>query len=301
MKGDTDDRVWIKSNQKAYRSKTENSLLAEGKYSWKEDIRDRVRIAKAVSRSVNDFEQACKQLGLDLRIGRDKQYVFIISDHTSRCVGSAKLGSEFRKDAILRSCVTNRNKTLAREEVFDAISDFGAHDAKVVAEAHPDGRTTLRRLAHALTTISMNGITSLGQLEHHRLRASAQVRAIENRIAHTEGNPQNSGQERLSCNDKEALSKAVAKEKYLCIAYETALRHKLLPSTGSNVNNGSTESRNSSSVANRSRVIAERIRRERESGVRVEKYRDPSSSRRAQDSPDQHDDSEIDIIEHRVR
>jgi|GEM_PF-6085100 len=161
------------TRQKVYRSKTEQALLAEGRYSWKEDIRDRVQIAKAVSRNTTEFETACREIGLDVRTGRDGQYVFALTGIPSRQVGTTRLGYEYRKDAIARNLIINRDKSLAREEVFRAVQDFRIGEARVVAHIHPSSKITLRQIAYALNTIAHNSISGLDEFDELHARAVA--------------------------------------------------------------------------------------------------------------------------------
>ena len=292
------------STQKEYRSKTEKSLLAEGKYSWKEDVRNRVTIAKSVSRSMKEFEIACNHLGLDVRTGRDGQFVFTFQDQPSRSVGSARLGSMYRMDAIRQSCITQYDKPISQDEIFAAIDQFRDAGTRVVAYVHPADKTTLRQLALTLDTLASRNVSNLEQLDRLRRQAQWLVRSQEKSVAlqsaaHSQGVATVGSSNQPS--EHRGLKRAQANYRSLDRVYDTAQRYNLIPDKGYRDSIMKPVIDRMKSDAERSRVVKARVERAIEREKMANRPKRASYQETQDHSGSSHDNRDVGRSQGRVR
>ncbi|MCR4870922.1 MAG: relaxase/mobilization nuclease domain-containing protein [Atopobiaceae bacterium] len=82
------------------RTRAERAILAEKGYSWKEDIRQRLRCAVKLSYGNAEFLASCTALGLDYRVDRRGDWVFSIAGHPTWQVAGRRLGFDYSRRGI---------------------------------------------------------------------------------------------------------------------------------------------------------------------------------------------------------
>lgn len=105
------------------RTRAERAIIAEGGYSWKEDIRQRIRCAVKLSRGTEEFLASCTALGLCFRVDRRGDWVFSLAGHPTWQVAGRRLGFDYSKQGIERLLCTERigNRRKICPEAADAM------------------------------------------------------------------------------------------------------------------------------------------------------------------------------------
>ncbi|MBQ9006950.1 MAG: relaxase/mobilization nuclease domain-containing protein [Atopobiaceae bacterium] len=154
--------------------RTEASLARRGEYSWVADIRARVDVAKGIAKSPDDFRQALREMGVNVResASRKGDWVYSLAGTPSRQVTGSKLGASYTRREVtdwLRSPtrkapgpVTVRN---VREVAARAI------EVKDLRE--------LVALSEAVSVVSRGGFRSLSAMDS----AASRMRGMPNREA----------------------------------------------------------------------------------------------------------------------
>lgn len=189
----------------SYVNKAERGILDAGAYSWVSDIRNRVSVAKALSRNEGEFMRILELMEIEvaensLHAPRE-DWIFSLADQPSRKVSGERLGMTFGKIALT--------------ERFERIGSY-----------HPDAASSRAILSMATDAVEVNDVAELGSL----------AKAVETNARYSIGSSADYGrrietlQRRM---EKEAGSKAAAKcaerIQELAEAREYASRHSLVP------------------------------------------------------------------------
>lgn len=188
-----------------YVNKAERGILDAGAYSWVSDIRNRVSVAKVLSRNEGEFMRILELMEIEvaensLHAPRE-DWIFSLADQPSRKVSGERLGMTFGKIALT--------------ERFERIGSY-----------HPDAASSRAILSMATDAVEVNDVAELGSL----------AKAVETNARYSIGSSADYGrrietlQRRM---EREAGSKAAAKcverIQELAEAREYASRHSLVP------------------------------------------------------------------------
>ncbi|MCR4869833.1 MAG: relaxase/mobilization nuclease domain-containing protein [Atopobiaceae bacterium] len=113
--------------QDVARTRGEQAIVDAGGYSWKEDIRQRMRCAVKLSRSAGEYLLSCMALGMEVRVGRSGEWVYALASHPTWQVSGRRIGFDFSRFGIERWLA--RDRALGRkigaeaaERIRDAIA-----------------------------------------------------------------------------------------------------------------------------------------------------------------------------------
>ena len=188
-----------------YINKAERGILDAGAYSWVSDIRNRVSVAKVLSRNEGEFMRILElmEIGVaenSLHAPRE-DWIFSLAGQPSRKVSGERLGMTFGKIALT--------------ERFERIGSY-----------HPDAASSRAILSMATDAVEVNDVAELGSL----------AKAVETNARYSIGSSADYGrrietlQRRM---EREPESKAAAKcaerIQQLAEVREYALRHSLVP------------------------------------------------------------------------
>lgn len=188
-----------------YINKAERGILDAGGYSWVSDVRNRVSVAKVLSRNEGEFMRILELMEIEvaensLHAPRE-DWIFSLADQPSRKVSGERLGMTFGKIALT--------------ERFARIGSY-----------HPDAASSRAILSMATDAVEVNDVAGLGSL----------AKAVETNARYSIGSSADyeSRIETLQRRmEKEAGSKAAAKcaerIQELAEAREYASRHSLVP------------------------------------------------------------------------
>lgn len=189
----------------SYVNKAERGILDAGAYSWVSDIRNRVSVAKVLSRNEGEFMRILELMEIEvaensLHAPRE-DWIFSLADQPSRKVSGERLGMTFGKIALT--------------ERFERIGSY-----------HPDAASSRAILSMATDAVEVNDVAELGSL----------AKAVETNARYSIGSSADYGrrietlQRRM---ERETGSKAAAKcaerIQELAEAREYASRHSLVP------------------------------------------------------------------------
>ena len=189
----------------SYVNKAERGILDAGAYSWVSDIRNRVSMAKVLSRNEGEFMRILELMEIEvaensLHAPRE-DWIFSLADQPSRKVSGERLGMTFGKIALT--------------ERFERIGSY-----------HPDAASSRAILSMATDAVEVNDVAELGSL----------AKAVEANARYSIGSSADYGrriealQRRM---ERETGSKAAAKYaeriQELAEAREYASRHSLVP------------------------------------------------------------------------
>ena len=124
------------TTQRAARTREERAIIANGGYSWKEDIRRRMVCAVKLSRTTTEFLVSCVALGLDVRGGSKGEWVFSIAGHETWQVQGKKLGFDYSRFGIERWLA--RDRALGKQKISrGAATQLRASIAPIVRQGGP--------------------------------------------------------------------------------------------------------------------------------------------------------------------
>lgn len=189
----------------SYVNKAERGILDAGAYSWVSDIRNRVSVAKVLSRNEGEFMRILELMEIEVAENSSQapreDWIFSLADQPSRKVSGERLGMTFGKIALT--------------ERFERIGSY-----------HPDAASSRAILSMATDSVEINDVAELGSL----------AKAVETNARYSIGSSADYGrrietlQRRM---EREAGSKAAAKcaerIQELAEAREYASRHSLIP------------------------------------------------------------------------
>ena len=188
-----------------YINKAERGILDAGAYSWVSDIRNRVSVAKVLSRNEGEFMRILELMEIEVAENSSQasreDWIFSMADQPSRKVSGERLGMTFGKIALT--------------ERFERIGSY-----------HPDAASSRAILSMATDAVEINDVAELGSL----------AKAVETNARYSIGSSADyeSRIETLQRRmEREPESKAAAKcaerIQELAEAREYASRHSLVP------------------------------------------------------------------------
>ena len=188
-----------------YVNKAERGILDAGAYSWVSDIRNRVSVAKVLSRNEGEFMRILELMEIEvaensLHAPRE-DWIFSLADQPSRKVSGERLGMTFGKIALT--------------ERFERIGSY-----------HPDAASSRAILSMATDAVEVNDVAELGSL----------AKAVETNARYSIGSSADYGrrietlQRRMERETgSKAAAKCVERIQELAEAREYASRHSLVP------------------------------------------------------------------------
>ena len=152
----------------------ERDRVARGEYSWVGDIRARVDVAKGIAKSPEDFRQALREMGVNVRESatRKGDWVYSLAETPSRQVTGSKLGASYTRREVtswLRSPTRRAPGPVTVRNVREVAA--GAIEVKDLRE--------LVALSEAVSVISRGGFRSLSAMDS----AASRMRGMSNREA----------------------------------------------------------------------------------------------------------------------
>lgn len=100
------ERVRGRTLQAEHVQRAEHEIAEKGGYSWMADIRARIRVARSVTRSENEFRGLLKSLGVEVEDNsiksRRRDWVFSLADHPSWRVSGESLGLGYGRESLMR-------------------------------------------------------------------------------------------------------------------------------------------------------------------------------------------------------
>lgn len=188
-----------------YINKAERGILDAGGYSWVSDIRNRVSVAKVLSRNEGEFMRILELMEIEVAENstqaRREDWIFFLADQPSRKVSGERLGMTFGKIALT--------------ERFARIGSY-----------HPDAASSRAILSMAADAVEVNDVAELGSLAkavetnaRYSIQSSADYgRRIETFQRRMEREP-----------EAKAAAKCAGRIQELVEAREYASRHSLVP------------------------------------------------------------------------
>lgn len=188
-----------------YINKAERGILDAGAYSWVSDIRNRVSVAKVLSRNEGEFMRILELMEIEvaensLHAPRE-DWIFSLADQPSRKVSGERLGMTFGKIALT--------------ERFERIGSY-----------HPDAASSRAILSMATDAVEVNDVAELGSL----------AKAVETNARYSIGSSADYGrrietlQRRMERETGfKAAAKCAERIQELAEAREYASRHSLVP------------------------------------------------------------------------
>lgn len=154
--------------------RTEASLARRGEYSWVADIRARVDVARGIAKGPEDFQQALREMGVNVResASRKGDWVYSLAGTPSRQVTGSKLGASYTRREVtgwLRSPTRRAPGPVTVRNVREAAA--GAIEVKDLRE--------LVALSEAVSVVSRGGFRSLSAMDS----AASRMRGMPNREA----------------------------------------------------------------------------------------------------------------------
>lgn len=161
------------TRQGARYSKTEREILASGGWSWKEDLRCRIRIAKELSCTEGEFSRALTMMGVKIERSAKGDYLYTHPERETWKATGMKLGRAFSRDGV-RSALADEDTRRAipgisgrRADILTALDSYRITGMRSIGWLHADGKTTLRDVADAL---EVNREFRIGRTEDYAIR-----------------------------------------------------------------------------------------------------------------------------------
>lgn len=90
------------------RTRGEQAIVDAGGYSWKEDIRQRMRCAVKLSWSTGEYLESCRALGMEVHEGRRGEWVYTLAGHPTWRVSGKRIGFDYSRFGIERWLASDR-------------------------------------------------------------------------------------------------------------------------------------------------------------------------------------------------
>lgn len=164
------------SKQEYYLSRAERRVLESGEYSWVNDIRDRVSMAKNLARNESEFRQILDMLEVDVDDNSPKanraDWIYALRDQGARRVGGERLGYTFGKEALQSRFARSSaaRPTIAASKNFMAIA-VQATEINDLVELH-----------NLAFTLELNGRYGIAGIDDYARRISS----LESKREHAE-------------------------------------------------------------------------------------------------------------------
>lgn len=145
-----------------YLRRAERELTERGEYSWISDIRARVRIARAASRSVEDFRALLSSMGVEVSDNSPKaqrrDWIYALAEHPARRISGERLGLSYSRERL---------EPMLRMGGANALSGESRHAASAIAARAVEvgDLEQLGLLSQAVALIERSRIRSLADLD----------------------------------------------------------------------------------------------------------------------------------------
>ncbi len=100
----TKEKTKPHTRQPIYMGRAERELVNKGKYSWVEDIRNRVTIAMNLARNESEFKEILKLLNVEISENspnnRRRDWIFSMTENPAHKVSGEKLGLIYGKESL---------------------------------------------------------------------------------------------------------------------------------------------------------------------------------------------------------
>ena len=181
-----------------YINKAERGILDAGGYSWVSDIRNRVSVAKVLSRNEGEFMRILELMEIEVAENSSQapreDWIFSLADQPSRKVSGERLGMTFGKIALT--------------ERFVRIGSY-----------HPDAASSRAILSMATDAVEIKDVAELGSL----------AKAVETNAQYSIRSSGDYGRRIEREPEAKAAAKCAERIQELAEAREYASRHSLVP------------------------------------------------------------------------
>lgn len=173
------------TNQDNFYTKTERELLQNGGYSWKEDIRSRIRIARELSTTEKGFLQALDMLDVGCTVTKRGDYQYSLTDTPDNKVVGYRLGRSFSRSGIRSRLIDETHRKIAKPDSMESARLMAAFDhfrivgLSTIGYLDPKSGLTLSDIARSLETISHNNIRHSSGFESAIKNASTDIERNE--------------------------------------------------------------------------------------------------------------------------
>lgn len=164
---DARERAQAVTRQPRYLSRAERAVAAEGRESWKADIRARVMLAIQTTQDSAAFRARLGELGVTMRMNspkaRRRDWVYALADEPTKCVTGERLGYAYGKCAIERRFSKQR---LGMHSASKPLSEMSAAEFARAGRAAVEVGSfdELDRLVGALEVLDRYNVRSLKEL-----------------------------------------------------------------------------------------------------------------------------------------
>lgn len=155
-----------------YLRRAEKELIDRGEYSWTSDIRTRVRIARATSRSVEDFKALLSSMGIEVSDNspraQRRDWIYALADHPTRRISGERLGLSYGRERL---------EPMLRMGGAGRISEDSGRTITAIAEraVSVGSLDELRLLSRAVSLIESGRIRSNEELDAFQRSGHADV------------------------------------------------------------------------------------------------------------------------------
>lgn len=152
------------TNQEYFYTRTEREILLSGGYSWKEDIRARVKIARELSTTEKGFLQVMEALDVDCQMTARGDYQFSLVDTPKKKVVGYKLGRAFSRTGIRMRLANEDTRKILKPDTYEAarlmaaFDDFRIVGINTIGYLEPRSNLSLNDVARSLETINAHNI-----------------------------------------------------------------------------------------------------------------------------------------------
>lgn len=170
-------RAHPRSMQQVYLGRQEKEIVACGAYSWVADIRNRVSVAKSLSRNENEFRQILDMLNVSITGNSNKaqrdDWIYLLADEPAKRVSGGRLGLLFAKETVQGEFERKETYHPSAKSSRELLRN--ARNAVLVNNLHD-----LDQLSIALGTCARNGVSSLEECDRR-------ISSLLKRAEHAEG------------------------------------------------------------------------------------------------------------------
>ena len=156
---DTRKRASRENYQRVHVGRAEAELSSRGAYSWVADIRSRVDVAIASSRTERELLGRLSRLGVEASVrGDGSDWTFSLADQPSRRVSGTRLGTDYRRTDVLTRLAARRGEALLPDGSVVSVEE-AAHRAIELRDF-----SELRGLSSAVAVIEETRARSVEEL-----------------------------------------------------------------------------------------------------------------------------------------
>ena len=177
------------TDREVYYTKSERELIESGAWSWKEDLRSRIKIARELSTTEEGFLRALNVLDVEVSTNDRGDYRFVHPDNPKWQVNGYRLGKGFSRNGI-RSHLADEDMrkaikptTLERAKLLAAFDAWRIEGIRTVGWMHRDVDFTLAEVADSLCVINEQGIRAMDDFGRAMEHASSADEAIRLSVA----------------------------------------------------------------------------------------------------------------------